>query len=413
MKNKFLAGAFVFCFALGSPVFAGENSYKNCFEDLEFVIFRSHSPKSLAKIFFKRKSPHPSPDRRLLGLLTEYSPSPKKGHIVGRAVGTLFQGIPRKVSELIYGKKFNFTPFQGLIWANLAEVGPRLLTQKTTGVEYDLRAWFGVPIALSGVVFAGYWGYEAFDWGADAVTMSHIANSIEEKKEDWLELIKRDFRYQDIRVELENKKIDPTQASQEAYARKLILEKYYSLRSLEFSTLDPADQGAAFTAYLSEELFSDIAELSQKGLPATLSSYKKLNGFSGSLSHEQIKNLVEVRHSKLMVDEILSKLIFEDPEFLAELKVDEKLVKFVENIQGQKFYKDLFQLYVQGQISQSEFCFRAQEDNSWRHRFREMEVLKIEKRAKDNQNRLTQAPLTLEMIQNESLSEIQAQVKSK
>lgn len=223
---------------------------------------------------------------------------------------------------------------------------------------------------------------------------------IEAHAAEWDAVIKNDYRFLHIK-ELLEKGMDPVRARQEAFLMNKTLQTYFSFVGVEQEGMKPEDREGMLMAF---PFFAHVAAIKEAGVPTGRAEFQYLEGFQAKPSAKQISDLIAVTEMLLIQQQIAHEIVKPSPSAKADLESEEGKT-IADGIRNDPFSKVLFKLRSDNKIDDDQLIYRLQEDAFWKARFLEHKVLRIQKRKEEN-DVLTNKPLTLQDIRDETLQEI-------
>lgn len=296
----------------------------------------------------------------------------------------VFQFLPRRISKFVYKEEYEFSLNNAIY---------RKIESNFVNNNWELSIPTKIFIALPPTLLVFGTAYYVLEYFED-----------EQEKEKFLEevseLIKRDFRFQDIKADLEKGKLTEEKAIEQAIARVGEYNLYFEvMNSLDQKGLKASDKEVT-------TLFINDPNLSKK-LGAL---FKRVWSYNNE-SFWNKKNFLYSSNKKLDSDEVhllflaTHKKLYLQEKMRAYLVNKEKGTGIFKDYLDDNYVKNILELEKKG-VSKDKILFYLMDDIEWNSRFSEWEILGVKPLAYDENNKITGEVLTTEMIRKEMLLEI-------
>ena len=306
---------------------------------------------------------------------------------------SFIQFFPRQISKFTIGtsRDFHFldavryyTLDQAVQWGTKKYFGERMQPTLLMSMPIDV-AFYAIAMSLAFSTYANH-------------RVEKMQSEIEANKEVW-DRYKTDFRYQHIRIMLENGEI----TAKEAREWVAILSTDYQfflelLRESEMKFTDPTVQDIL----LAMPPFGDIVAAMKTGLVIN-SEFKYHEGFNPELTKEQIDELVSQKIFTLLMYDVAYAAV--EPSL--EVQSQGSTRELIQKLKQENYIQALFELNKRGTINRAQLVYHIQEDIFWRMQFNKWELLKVSKLKKDDDGSYrSQTLLTLTEVRKSNLNAI-------
>lgn len=363
-----------------------QNSTKSYFADLKFTHGRSLilvEPRQ-EKIESKWK-----------GILTQ---TERSGVLNG-----IIQFPIRQMTKSYYGSSYDLRPFKSIKHFVL-QPAVRQMTKRLFKKSFELSkvVIFGIATTTSMMAF------NSFEQYADRLTSEKFAEVTLGHRDYYKELIKNDFRFQSISSESAKNNFNADQIVLLSGKLRTILNNHFEQltelmpdgnRPLNNSEIENLLSNPSY----GKLIYGEILEYLDHGIDVDNKLFKTDSSFSKELTSTKLKQVIDIKNEMFLSMELTSQWILSPKTFnkWSDLPLTKKIIL---NIQSDPFHQQLIELMNTGKISQNEFIYLVQENIYWKGKFAVWKALGLLPIKTNDEKNVPFAFLTLEDIQNETLS---------
>ncbi len=349
------------------------------------ILFRAQNNKTpiISHHFFHRVDPNlPSPGLR-------------------NYLRSMTQTPSRLLARAMTGRQdLRLTPLSGLYHVGIRQpvvVASRYLT----GREYEPSGFFKFTSVLATTVFISMQLTTAYD----SALLHEIDVNIAEYSQSLDQEILEDFRFRNIKQQLSSGRVDIEAARKEAYYLHIAYNQYYSYRDHYIKPVNLQDE----LSLLPHILFSHLTSVIENGVqPAE--GYLIPEENLGALTDVQKLALFQNTHELYFKYQLIDALLG-GSDLIEALSRDSLTAPVLQEVTESAVYQRIQIGLAAGALTLEQARYFLQEDAFWVSRFKDWDVLGVTRLSRDDANKYTNEPLTIEIIQNEILSEVAVLVR--